>query len=96
MFEAKNNHFRVTFPNGYTVSVAFGPYNYCDNKVELFEYFPKEYIPCENAEVAVLDPDRNLVFWWGEDDNNVRGWQTPEQVLMLFNEVAALAKRGEE
>ena len=55
--------FHVSFANGWTVSVQFGPANYCDN-------YDREIGVDEaacgkggsgTAETAVLDPDGNLV-----------------------------------
>jgi hypothetical protein len=78
----------IRFNNGYSVSVQFGPIAYADN-------YNKRYTDCEagergsdTAECAVIKPDGSLANWWGGEA--VRGYCTPEEVLALMNEVAAL------
>jgi len=67
--------FRMTFANGYGVSVAMGKGTYCDQGAT-------------TAEVAVLAPNCKFHRMPGESDD-VIGHMTPEQVLSLMNEVAA-------
>ena len=67
--------FRMTFPNGYGVSVAMGKGTYCDQGAT-------------TAEVAVIAPHGEFHRMPGESDD-VIGHMTPEQVLSLMNEVAA-------
>lgn len=83
--------FHLTFPNGYTVSVQFGPGNYCDhydgdfNKAaELASQGSK------TAECAVWGPDGKFFTpppEWGDD---VRGYMPPADVLALLNWAASL------
>lgn len=55
--------FQITFSNGVTISVQFGPNNYCDNR----EYGPgiKEASfgaeGCKNAEIAFWDINNNWI-----------------------------------
>lgn len=67
--------FRMTFANGYGVSVIMGEGTYCDKGAT-------------TAEVAVLAPNGEFHQMPGESDD-VIGHMTPEQVLSLMNEVAA-------
>lgn len=52
--------FKYTLTNGYTLSVAFGAGNYCDNRHEpLFQ--DETWYECSNFEVAVFEPNGNIV-----------------------------------
>lgn len=58
--EAKG--FRLTFANGYTISVQFGPGNYCERRDEPYGA-PREAIhgvwSSSDAEIAIWDAQRN-------------------------------------
>ena len=81
--------FHIRFENGYTVSVQFGPGNYCENRYtrigdEDEQAGRKGSI---NAECALIDPAGELVYrdeWGGE----VSAYSTPAEVLALMNEAA--------
>lgn len=66
--------FKMTFANGYTVSVAFGDGNYGNGEA--------------TAEVGAWDADGNWVQLG--DGNDVVGWQTADEVLAIMNKIAAL------
>lgn len=78
--------FHITFANGYSVSVQFGKGNYCERRGRMDEV---DSHACKNAEVAAWDKDGK---WYKLPDSNddVIGWQTPEQVLAILVLVAAL------
>lgn len=88
---SRGKGFHITFENGYTISVQFGPGNYCDN-------YDMD-IPEENAkagergsttaECAVLSPAGNLVELPGEGDT-VTNRSRPARVLELMNWAASL------
>ena len=71
--------FHMTFENGWTLSVQFGPHHYCDSK-NTWES------SSSNAEVAVFNPKG--AFTTLSNGDNVLGCQTPAQVLALMNEVS--------
>jgi hypothetical protein len=74
-----SGNFAMTFANGYTVSVAMGDGIYSrGNSKDGFT----------SVEVAAWDADGNWVQL--EDDNDVIGWQSPEEVLAIMNKVAAM------
>lgn len=86
--------FHITFKNGWTVSVQFGPGNYGDNYRRRIRddnvASGEEGSTC--AETAVWPPS-------GEfheiDGDSVQGYRTPAQVLELLNWAAAQeAPRG--
>lgn len=92
--------FQTTFENGYTVSVMFGAGNYCEHhhneSVEPFNCTVQVWQEhkSENCEIAVISPNgefRSLKLApidSGEDQ--VRGWCTPEEVLLIMNWAASL------
>ena len=52
--------FKYTLTNGYTLSVAFGPGNYCDNRDKpLFE--DETWYESSDFEVAVFEPNDEIV-----------------------------------
>ena len=52
--------FQYTLTNGYTLSVAFGAGNYCDNRDEPF-YAEEHNYESSNFEVAVFEPNEKIV-----------------------------------
>ena len=85
----QNKGFRMTFKNGVTASVQFGPANYCDARnyaIGAFDAPMKTENGCwdsETAEVAAWDKDGN---WVTKEvlpgiNGDVDGWLTPDHVL---------------
>jgi hypothetical protein len=75
-----NKGFQITFENSYSVSVQFGPGNYCENKD--LPYNHGEEVPMSNtAETALISPD-GFVEYRGDD---VQGHMSPKDVLELLN-----------
>lgn len=84
--------FHVSFANGYTVSVQFGPGNYCDNydrRIRNDDEISGQD-GSNTAELAVFSPERKLIPLPGRDGDNVAGYQTPEKMLELMNWAASL------
>ncbi len=55
--------FQITFATGWTLSVQFGPGNYCDNfnmNTRFYRELPGR-VTSENAEIAILNPQGELV-----------------------------------
>ena len=92
MFSISDNKgFQITFENGYSVSVQFGPGNYCEN-MDL-PYNHGEEVPMSNtAETALISPD-GFVAYQGDD---VQGHMSPKDVLELLNYAEGLPTYGEE
>jgi hypothetical protein len=92
MFKITNaSGFHIRFNNGYSVSVQFGPMAYADNHNKGYDEQAEQAAGkrgSSTAECAVVKPDGNLAYWWGGEA--VRGYCTPEEMLALMNEVAAL------
>lgn len=79
--------FSLEFDNGYTLSVQFGPGNYCakrraglDEPGEVASNY--ESWRCGDAEVAVIRPDGSLVPLEGGDE--VQGWVSVDRVADLI------------
>ena len=51
--------FKYTLTNGYTLSVAFGPGNYCDNRNQPFSPDETGYLSSD-FEVAVFEPNGDI------------------------------------
>ena len=90
MFEiTRGTGFKITFENGWTISVQFGSFNYCD-KHDLRDFCPAPpkdgFCSSATAEVAVIRPDGKLARI--SDCDEVMGWQTPDQVFALMARVA--------
>jgi hypothetical protein len=82
--------FHITFDNGWTVSVQFGPANYCDN---YDRHIGDDDVQCgkdgsSTAECAVWGRDGKMIEWgdWGD---TVGGHMQPEEVLELLAFAAA-------
>jgi hypothetical protein len=84
--------FHITFENGYTASVQFGPGSYCGDSP-----IPRDFLDFEaskktdlweskNAEIACWGPDREFVHL--DDGAHVSGYQSPRDVLIFLNWVA--------
>ena len=89
MFEINDNKgFSVTFDNGYTVSVQFGPGSYGSNRTETYD--PSMSVPQKAflAETALYGPDREFVEY---DGNDVQAYRNPAEVLALLNYAAAIS-----
>jgi hypothetical protein len=81
MFRINDNKgFQITFPNGYTVSVQFGPGNYSSDNIN-------KPMTATLAETALLAPDGSFVAY---KDDDVQGYQDAASVLELLNYAKSL------
>ena len=83
-----NQGFVMKFKNGWSISVRWGAVNYCANQGS---YAPgkanvitDKFDESNTAEVAVFDPMDNMDAL--SDHDQVRGWQTPNDVAMIMVE----------
>jgi hypothetical protein len=82
-----NKGFQITFPNGYTVSIQFGPGNYSSNyNLSMLDNRGKS-MTANTAETALIAADGSFVTY-KEDD--VQGYQTPNDVLELLQYASKL------
>lgn len=90
-----NRGFHLTFENGYTLSVQFGPMNYCEH-----HHNPDYHAPnysggiweSENAEIAIIQPDGD--FKRLPNDDTVDGYQSVDDVARLIAEIRNYPKEG--
>ena len=81
--------FHITFKNGYTVSVQFGPDNYCDNNNGKYEVGIDDYAcgaaGCANAECAVTNPKGHRIDCpLFNTEDAVSNRSTPAEVLEIM------------
>jgi hypothetical protein len=80
--------FQITFPNKVTVSVQFGPRNYCDNyNSPLWSIQPLERLDSNTAEVVIFHKGHKdwLTKEYLDEGDDVLGYQTPDDVLKILN-----------
>ena len=94
----ENQGFRMTFRNGWTVSVQFGPGNYCDNKDRLVVqgWRPGEKrtegLECANAEIAAFNDGGEV--WHKFEHDTVSGYCQPNEIADFIALVAAKPEEG--
>lgn len=89
MFRINDNKgFQITFDNGYTVSVQFGPGNYGSNYSLDFIANMNKPMTATTAETALIAPDGGFVTY---KDDDVQGHQTVNDVLALLNYASKLS-----
>lgn len=82
--------FHITFANGFTVSVQFGPGNYCDNygmRISAEGRCAAGEKGSRTAECAVLAQDGNMIDHF--EGSAVSNRSTPAEVLELLNWAAS-------
>ena len=90
----RNKGFRMTFENGFEISVQWGPGNYCERKDEDFDKPQEErFWESRTAEIAIFDSKDNSMITLGKD--NVDGWLTSDKVAKVITMVS-LAKTKNE
>ena len=91
-----NHGFRMTFANGWTISVRWGTSNYCENKdrgdLRMSSAITEDYMSSKDAEIMVRDASGESHYL--SDSDEVVGWQSTEQVLALM--VMAASKDRDE
>jgi len=89
MFTAcENKGFQITFPNEWTVSIQWGPFNYCENKSFDDAYNePSKRLTwnCPDAEIAAWD---GAGKWYEFENDTVQGHVTPAEALEFMNMIA--------
>ena len=90
-FQTRNDGFKVTFPNGYTVSIGTGSMHYCENHTLGGPMVNKPW-ESRDAEVAVYREESyrgvdtmNYVL-----SNDVEGYITPLQFSRVIAYVSSL------
>ena len=90
----RNKGFRMTFKNGFAISVQWGPGNYCEKKDEDFDKpMDERFWESCSAEIAIFNSKDDSMITLGED--NVDGWLTSDKVAKVIIMVS-LAKTKNE
>ena len=98
----RNKGFRMTFENGFAISVQWGPENYCDRKNEgdFDKPMDERFWESCSAEIAVIDTNNNIqenssvgMISLGRD--TVEGWVSADQVAKVITIVQS-SKTKEE
>ena len=82
----QNKGFGMTFKNGFTISVQWGTFNYCEKKnlgADIEEEIKTRRWESSNAEIAVFGKDAGFVSL-GKDDA-VIGWVSPDNVAKCIS-----------
>ena len=97
---ARNKGFQLQFTNGYTVSVQFGPGNYCDVRDANLDPESDRW-SSQTAEVAAFLTDGvkgshiDYISIDGFTSNDVTGWLSTDEVVEFISKVAAIPKEKE-
>lgn len=89
MFKStRNKGFQMTFANGWTVSVQFGPFNYCEVRSvgDMDAPLNTEVWECPDAEVAAWDSTGK---WYDFECDSRKGYMTPNEVLDFMDMVSS-------
>lgn len=96
MFKAtEGKGFQMTFENGWTVSVQFGPGNYCENKMlDFIDFANKEFanktsLTSKDAEIAAWDKEGN---WYNFGNDTVSGYMSTEEVADFIKLISRFDK----
>jgi|TARA_R100000687_G_C6325316_1_gene106991 hypothetical protein len=94
--------FQITFDNGWTISVQWGPGNYSDNQMEAWvggdlSGLHERVTESTTAEIAAWDADD--AFWWDfskgsrvKAGSSVKGWVKPDQLVGYMQEVSQISE----
>ena len=94
-FEATTNKgFRMTFDNGFAISVQWGSMNYCERRNYSDDYkseMKENYIRSTDAEIAVIDSEGRMLAIG--DGDSVIGWLSSNEVAKVIAIVAAYSNK---
>lgn len=92
MFRTTDQGFHIEFPNGWTVSVQWGPFNYCSNRsMASGSQVPAEGWSSQTAEVAAWRTDAiDTEAWYDGNPNGVRGHMDAGEVMEYIRMVSGL------
>ena len=92
MFSSTNKGFAITFENGWTASVQWGPGNYCDNRYVHIDFIPQKPMTSKDAEIAAWD---SKGVWHRFESDDVKGYCKPAEVLEFLNMIANKEKQND-
>lgn len=77
-----NKGFKISFTNGYSVSVQFGSGNHCANQDLLSSNFGETAPDSDTAETALITKDKRFIEYQG---GMVQSHMSSKDVLILLN-----------
>jgi len=86
-----NRGFKITFENGWTVSVQIGAGCYCANQDFKGDYNTSK--PSPNAEIAAFRDGGKDRFWHDFDNDTVKGWCKPDEILEFMNKISLMKEK---
>jgi hypothetical protein len=88
----QNKGFQITFDNGWTVSVQFGPGNYCEHhhSMGIMAYEAPQKTTLWEAMQAEIAAWNSRNQWLPFEYDTVAGYKSPAEVLAFINRVSAL------
>ena len=85
-----NKGFTLSFTNGWTVSVQWGPGNYCEKRSVSDYEAPSKVSTWGSTTAEVAAWDKNKAWHnFAVDDEMVKGWMTTNEVLDFINMIAS-------
>ena len=93
---AKGSGFCVTFENGWTISVQWGPGNYADN-YDLTPTEAREEGALQQSKFAEIAAWNKADTWWDFDEKkpvrsggSVKGWVKPNELIGSMKDVSEI------
>lgn len=83
-----NKGFKMTFSNGWTISVQFGYGNFCQNNHHPEGYYfskNQNVTTCEDAEIAIWDINGE---WYNFGSDTVKGYCSTNEVAEWIDKVS--------
>ena len=99
MFMATGAGFQVTFDNGWTISVQWGPGGYCDKRMKSLDV-EVDGMKSRNAEIAAWNEDD---IWWdfgtqspSEDGTSTQPYVKPDELIGYIQEISSITMSRDE
>jgi|TARA_R110000751_G_scaffold65021_1_gene133289 hypothetical protein len=92
---SKASGFHLKFSNGWTISVQFGYYNYCNNNLDRLSSLETAdgYAGSDNAEVAAWDSNER---WYDFGTDTVKGYLNADEVSDFIHMIRNLEENYNE
>lgn len=84
-------NFHITFANGYTISVAFGRGNYCEN-YDKGSFIKTEPTECNDAEIAMWDKNGEWIRHPSYSSDDVIPHMSSDEILIVMTWLASQPK----